>query len=47
VDAAAARVRSDFGHPDVLVNNAGTAAPRVGAEELTGTFQDRNGPVPW
>ena len=35
VEAAAARVRSEYGHLDVLINNAGTAAPRVGAEELT------------
>ena len=35
VEAAAARVRSKYGHLDVLINNAGTAAPRVGAEELT------------
>jgi NAD(P)-dependent dehydrogenase (short-subunit alcohol dehydrogenase family) len=36
VDAAAARVRDEYGHLDVLINNAGTAAPRLGAEELTG-----------
>jgi NAD(P)-dependent dehydrogenase (short-subunit alcohol dehydrogenase family) len=35
VEAAAAWVRSEYGHLDVLINNAGTAAPRVGAEELT------------
>ena len=35
VEAAAARVRSEYGHMDVLINNAGTAAPRLGAEELT------------
>jgi len=35
VEAAAARVRDEYGHLDVLINNAGTAAPRVGAEELT------------
>jgi NAD(P)-dependent dehydrogenase (short-subunit alcohol dehydrogenase family) len=35
VEAAAARVRSERGHLDVLINNAGTAAPRLGAEELT------------
>jgi len=35
VKAAAARVRGDFGHLDVLINNAGTAAPRLGPEELT------------
>jgi NAD(P)-dependent dehydrogenase (short-subunit alcohol dehydrogenase family) len=33
VEAAAAQVRSEYGYLDVL--NAGTAAPRVGAEELT------------
>jgi len=35
VQAAAARVRDDYGHLDVLINNAGTAAPRLGAEDLT------------
>jgi NAD(P)-dependent dehydrogenase (short-subunit alcohol dehydrogenase family) len=35
VEAAAAQVRSEYGRLDVLVNNAGTAAPRLGAEELT------------
>jgi NAD(P)-dependent dehydrogenase (short-subunit alcohol dehydrogenase family) len=35
VDAAAARVGDEYGHLDVLINNAGTAAPRVGAEDLT------------
>jgi NAD(P)-dependent dehydrogenase (short-subunit alcohol dehydrogenase family) len=35
VDAAAARVGDDYGRLDVLINNAGTAAPRVGAEDLT------------
>src|SRR5258708_24799854 len=35
VDAAAARVRNEHGHIDVLINNAGTAAPRLGAEQLT------------
>jgi NAD(P)-dependent dehydrogenase (short-subunit alcohol dehydrogenase family) len=35
VDGAAARVRDEYGHLDVLINNAGTAAPRVGAEGLT------------
>ena len=35
VAAAAARVRNEYGHLDVLINNAGTAAPRLGAEELT------------
>lgn len=35
VQAAAARVRDEYGHLDVLINNAGTAAPRVGAAELT------------
>ena len=35
VQAAAAWLRDEYGHLDVLINNAGTAAPRVGAEELT------------
>jgi NAD(P)-dependent dehydrogenase (short-subunit alcohol dehydrogenase family) len=35
VEAAAARVRDEYAHIDVLINNAGTAAPRLGAEELT------------
>jgi NAD(P)-dependent dehydrogenase (short-subunit alcohol dehydrogenase family) len=35
VGAAAARVGSEYGHLDVLINNAGTAAPRLSAEELT------------
>jgi NAD(P)-dependent dehydrogenase (short-subunit alcohol dehydrogenase family) len=37
VDAAAARVGGEYGRLDVLINNAyaGTAAPRVGAEDLT------------
>ena len=35
VQAAAAWVRDEYGHLDVLINNAGTAAPRVGAEDLT------------
>ena len=35
VEAAAARVSSEYGHLDVLINNAGTAAPRVDAEDLT------------
>lgn len=35
VTAAAARVRNDYGRLDVLINNAGTAAPRLSAEELT------------
>jgi NAD(P)-dependent dehydrogenase (short-subunit alcohol dehydrogenase family) len=35
VDAAATRVRDEYGRVDVLINNAGTAQPRVGAEELT------------
>jgi NAD(P)-dependent dehydrogenase (short-subunit alcohol dehydrogenase family) len=35
VAAAAERVRSEYGHLDVLVNNAGTAEPRVGAADLT------------
>ena len=35
VDAAAARVGNEYGYLDVLINNAGTAAPRLSAEELT------------
>ena len=35
VEAAAAWVPSEYAHLDVLINNAGTAAPRLGAEELT------------
>jgi NAD(P)-dependent dehydrogenase (short-subunit alcohol dehydrogenase family) len=35
VEAAAARVGDEYGHLDVLINNAGTAQPRLGAEELT------------
>ena len=35
VDAATRRVRDEFGRLDVLINNAGTAAPRLGAAELT------------
>jgi len=35
VETAAARIRNEYGHLDVLINNAGTAAPRLGAEELT------------
>ena len=35
VHAAAAHVRDDYGHLDVLINNAGTAAPRLSAEDLT------------
>lgn len=35
VQAAAAWVRDEYGHLDVLINNAGTAAPRISAEELT------------
>ena len=35
VEAAAARVRNEYGHLDVLIDNAGTAAPRLRAEELT------------
>ena len=35
VDAAAARVGKEYGRLDVLINNAGTAAPRVGADDLT------------
>jgi NAD(P)-dependent dehydrogenase (short-subunit alcohol dehydrogenase family) len=35
VHAAAARVRDAYGHLDVLINNAGTAAPRLSGQELT------------
>jgi NAD(P)-dependent dehydrogenase (short-subunit alcohol dehydrogenase family) len=35
VHAAAAHVRDDYGHLDVLINNAGTSAPRLSAEDLT------------
>ena len=35
VKAAAERVRSEFGRLDVLINNAGTAEPRIGAADLT------------
>jgi NAD(P)-dependent dehydrogenase (short-subunit alcohol dehydrogenase family) len=35
VEAAASQVRDDFGHLDVLINNAGTAEPRLAAQELT------------
>jgi NAD(P)-dependent dehydrogenase (short-subunit alcohol dehydrogenase family) len=35
VTAAAERVRSEYGRLDVLINNAGTAEPRVGAADLT------------
>ena len=35
VHAAAAQVRDDYGHLDVLINNAGTSAPRLSAEDLT------------
>ena len=30
VEPAAARVRNEYEHLDVLINNAGTAAPRLG-----------------
>ena len=35
VAAAAAQVRDEYGRLDVLINNAGTAEPRIGAAELT------------
>lgn len=35
VKRAAARVRDEHGRLDVLINNAGTAAPRISAEDLT------------
>lgn len=35
VEVAAEHVRDEFGYLDVLINNAGTAAPRVGAKDLT------------
>ena len=35
VAEAAEQVRSEYGRLDVLVNNAGTAEPRVGAADLT------------
>lgn len=35
VSAAAARVREEYGRLDVLINNAGTAEPRVGVADLT------------
>jgi NAD(P)-dependent dehydrogenase (short-subunit alcohol dehydrogenase family) len=35
VEAAAARVRDEYGRLDVLINNAGTAAPRLDCEEVT------------
>jgi NAD(P)-dependent dehydrogenase (short-subunit alcohol dehydrogenase family) len=34
-------VHSEYGHLDVLINNAGTAAPRVGAEDLTAVPRSR------
>lgn len=35
VAAAAGRVRNEYGRLDVLVNNAGTAEPRIGGADLT------------
>jgi NAD(P)-dependent dehydrogenase (short-subunit alcohol dehydrogenase family) len=35
VAAAAGRVRREYGRLDVLINNAGTAEPRIGAADLT------------
>jgi NAD(P)-dependent dehydrogenase (short-subunit alcohol dehydrogenase family) len=35
VKAAAARVQDEYGRLDVLINNAGTAEPRLSAEDLT------------
>jgi NAD(P)-dependent dehydrogenase (short-subunit alcohol dehydrogenase family) len=35
VAAAAAQVQDEYGRLDVLINNAGTAEPRVGAADLT------------
>jgi NAD(P)-dependent dehydrogenase (short-subunit alcohol dehydrogenase family) len=35
VAAAAAQVQDEYGRIDVLINNAGTAEPRVGAADLT------------
>ena len=35
VAAAAAQVQDEYGRIDVLINNAGTAEPRIGAAELT------------
>jgi NAD(P)-dependent dehydrogenase (short-subunit alcohol dehydrogenase family) len=35
VTAAAERVSSEYGRLDVLINNAGTAEPRIGAANLT------------
>src|SRR4029079_11435076 len=35
VEAAAERVRGEYGRLDVLINNAGTGEPRVGVEDLT------------
>jgi NAD(P)-dependent dehydrogenase (short-subunit alcohol dehydrogenase family) len=35
VHAAAARVRDDYRHLDILIDNTGTAASRLSAEDLT------------